>query len=57
MQTRAKSGITQPRLNPTLLLTHVEPISVGQALAAPHWFKAMKEEYQALLNNQTWTLV
>ncbi|XP_050897224.1 flocculation protein FLO11 [Lathyrus oleraceus] len=42
MQTRAKSVITQPRLNPTLLLTHVEPTSIGQALAAPHWFKAMK---------------
>ncbi|XP_050917837.1 uncharacterized mitochondrial protein AtMg00820-like [Lathyrus oleraceus] len=57
MQTRAKSGITQPRLNPTLLLSYMEPTSVGQALVSPNWFKGMKEEYQALLNNQTWTLV
>lgn len=35
----------------------MEPTSVGQALAAPHWFQAMKEEYQALMRNQTWTLV
>ena len=45
MQTRAKSGIVKPKLNPTLLLTHLEPTSVGQALAAPHWYQAMKEEY------------
>lgn len=57
MQTRAKSGIVKPKLNPTLLLTHLEPTSVGQALAAPHWYQAMKEEYQALMRNQTWTLV
>ncbi|KAI5409385.1 hypothetical protein KIW84_054987 [Lathyrus oleraceus] len=56
METRAKSGITQPILNPTLLLTNIKPILVGHALAALHWFKSMKEEYQALLNNQTWTL-
>lgn len=57
MQTRAKSGVTQPRLNPTLLLTHMEPSSVSQALAVPHWFQAMKDEFQELLKNQTWTLV
>ena len=57
MQTRAKRGITLPRLHPTLLLTHMAPTSVGQALAAPHWFQAMQEEYQALMRNQTWTLV
>ena len=57
MQTRAKSGITKPKLHPTLLLTHMEPRSVGQALSSPHWLQAMKDEYNALLKNQTWTLV
>lgn len=57
MQTRAKRGITLPKRHPTLLLAHMEPTSVVQALAAPHWFQAMKEEYQALMRNQTWTLV
>lgn len=57
MQTRAKSGITKPKIHPTLLLTHMEPTSVGQALSSPHWFQAMKDEYHALLKNQTWTLV
>lgn len=35
----------------------MEPTSVGQALSSPHWFQAMKDEYHALLKNQTWTLV
>ncbi|KAI5382563.1 hypothetical protein KIW84_070123 [Lathyrus oleraceus] len=55
--TRAKNGIVQPKIHPTLLLTHMEPTTVKQALASPHWFQAMQEEYQALLKNQTWTLV
>ncbi|KAI5437260.1 hypothetical protein KIW84_023397 [Lathyrus oleraceus] len=37
MQTRAKRGIVKPRLNPTLLLTHMEPTSIKQALIIPHW--------------------
>lgn len=57
MQTRAKSGIVKPRLNPTLLLTHMEPTSIKQALTIPHWLQAMQDEYHALLKNQTWTLV
>lgn len=40
-QTRAKSGIIQPRLHPKLFLTHMEPTSVKQALATPHWLQAM----------------
>lgn len=57
MQTRAKSGIVKPMLNPTLLLTHMEPTSIKQALTIPHWLQAMQDEYHALLKNQTWTLV
>ena len=33
------------------------PSSVREALADPHWRRAMEEEYAALLANQTWDLV
>ena len=33
------------------------PSSVRDALADPHWRRAMEEEYAALLTNQTWDLV
>lgn len=57
MQTRSKSGIVKPRVFPSLLLTHVEPTSVKQALAQPEWRAAMQDEYDALLKNGTWSLV
>ncbi|MCH85062.1 histone deacetylase, partial [Trifolium medium] len=57
MQTRAKSGIVLPRQNPTLLLTNTEPKTVKQALQDPNWYNAMKEEFDALQKNQTWSLV
>jgi histone deacetylase 1/2 len=57
MQTRAKSGIVLPRVNPKLLLTHIEPRTVKQALQDPKWLSAMTEEFQALKRNETWTLV
>lgn len=57
MQTRSKSGIHLPRVNPTLLLAHCEPKSVKQPLADSNWFTAMKQEYEALINNMTWDLV
>ncbi|PNX59999.1 hypothetical protein L195_g051704 [Trifolium pratense] len=57
MQTRLKSGIVVPKLKPTLLLTHTEPKNVKQALLDPKWLAAMKSEFQALQQNQTWSLV
>ena len=57
MRTRGKLGIVQPRLHPTLLLTHVEPTSYKTALKDAKWRLAMKDEFNALMNNQTWTLV
>jgi len=57
MQTRSKSGIHLPSLYPTLLLAHWEPKSVKQALTDSKWFTAMKQEYEALMNNKTWDLV
>nr|KYP43731.1 hypothetical protein KK1_034811 [Cajanus cajan] len=55
--TGAKYGIVKPRLQPTLLLTHVEPKTTKQALSNPTWTAAMQTEYNALLHNGTWSLV
>jgi histone deacetylase 1/2 len=57
MQTRAKNGFIQPRLEPSLLLVHVEPKTVKQALQDPQWKAAMQAEFDALQANHTWTLV
>ena len=57
MQTRSKTGSAQPRINPTLLIAHLEPKTAKQALSQPVWHNAMKIEFEALLNNNTWTLV
>jgi histone deacetylase 1/2 len=57
MSTRGKQGIVQPRLNPTLLLTHIEPSGYKQAMQQAEWFQAMKTEYDALMTNNTWSLV
>jgi histone deacetylase 1/2 len=35
----------------------VEPRNYQAAMAVPHWRAAMELEYQALLRNETWTLV
>jgi histone deacetylase 1/2 len=57
MLTRAKDGFTQPRLEHKLLLTYTEPTSVKQAFQVPEWKEAMQAEYDALLANNTWSLV
>jgi len=57
MATRGKKGIVQPRLHPTLLLTHIEPTSYKQAMKTSEWCQAMQIEYNALMNNHTWSLV
>ena len=57
MTTRAKSGVVKPRLHPTLLLAQIEPRTAKQAMKHPHWLLAMKQEYDALMANNTWTLV
>jgi histone deacetylase 1/2 len=57
MTTRAKTGFTQPRLEPRLLLTHSEPKTVKQALLDHKWKTAMQEEFDALIQNHTWSLV
>jgi len=57
MSTRGKLDIVQPRLHPTLLLTQCEPTSYKQAAKDPNWHQAMQAEYDALLINNTWSLV
>jgi hypothetical protein len=57
MNTRAKSGITCPRLHPTLLLTLAELKTTKQALENPTWLAAMQSEYYALQKNNTRSLV
>ncbi|TXG50620.1 hypothetical protein EZV62_023144 [Acer yangbiense] len=66
MLTRSKTGTTAQKhysLAPRVFTsTHVlasspEPKNVKAALSDPLWLKAMKDEYAALLNNKTWTLV
>ena len=49
MTTRSKNGIVKPRLQPTLLLTHVVPKTVKTTLKDPKWKDAMDEKMVALL--------
>jgi len=37
MATRGKYGIVQKRIQPTLLLTHIEPTSYKEAIKNPEW--------------------
>lgn len=57
MATRAKHGIVRKRKHPTLLLTHIEPTGYRQAMKQPQWLQAMQLEHEALVKNNTWTLV
>jgi hypothetical protein len=60
MITRGRAGIHKP--NPKYAMVVPEtlspiPRSVRSAVKDPHWYAAMKKEYDALLANKTWTLV
>ena len=61
MRTRAKSGFTLPsrKLNFLVDAPNISPLprTYRAALADPNWAAAMTDEYQALLQNDTWTLV
>nr|KYP65831.1 Retrovirus-related Pol polyprotein from transposon TNT 1-94 [Cajanus cajan] len=61
MTTRAKVGIFKPKTYVTAadISTYdhtIEP-TVKEALSKPEWCQAMKDEYEALLKNNTWSLV
>ena len=64
MQTRSKSGIFKPKALlatkhhlPSHLSVDFVPSTYHQASKYPHWCQAMQEEFNALLNNGTWSLV
>lgn len=53
MVTRSKIG----HLKPKVFLTHIEPSNIKQALSSPEWLAAMQAKYDALMQNDTWSLV
>lgn len=55
--TRSKSGIFKPKVLVTSCSISREPLTFHEAKAYPEWYAAMVSEYQALLQNQTWSLV
>jgi hypothetical protein len=60
MVTRARAGISKP--NPKYAFVTTEtilsiPRSIRTAVKDPHWYAAMKSEFDALQANHTWTLV
>jgi hypothetical protein len=59
MRTRGKAGIAQPvdRLNLHAVPKSPLPRSVRDALSDPNWRATMQAEYDALLANDTWSLV
>jgi hypothetical protein len=59
MRTRGKAGFAQPvdRLNLHVVPMSPLPRSVHDALSDPNWCSAMQAEYDALLVNDTWSLV
>ena len=56
MMTRGKTGYIQPRILHAEGLSPI-PRSCRDALADPHWRRAMEEEYDAFMDNNTWELV
>lgn len=57
MITRSKNGIFKPKIFLATSSLPSEPVSDVAALSDPKWFNAMKVEYQALLDKNTWSLV
>ncbi|KAH9680669.1 retrovirus-related pol polyprotein from transposon RE1 [Citrus sinensis] len=56
MITRSKSGIFKPKVY-TVTLANKEPSTVQEALSSQNWHQAMVDEYEALIKNETWSLV
>ncbi|KAL5788351.1 hypothetical protein ACOSP7_005300 [Xanthoceras sorbifolium] len=59
MQTRLKTGAIKPKAYNSVHTASslLEPKSVQAALGDAKWSKAMFEEYTALMQNKTWSLV
>ena len=63
MITRGKTGSLRPKAFlskndfPSSFLSEVEPTSVKVAMADSRWLIAMKSEFPALQDNNTWSLI
>lgn len=57
MVTRSKSGVFKPRVYGASLFDASEPHTFREAQKHPAWVQAMSSEYNALLQNKTWSLV
>lgn len=56
MITISKSRIFKLKLY-TIILTNTEPNTIQKALNDQNWHQAIRDEYEALIRNKTWTLV
>jgi hypothetical protein len=60
MITHARDGLQQPNprhANAAVTSPSLAPSSVHAALHDPDWWRAMEDEFQALQDNHTWSLV
>lgn len=55
MRTRSKAGVFKPKV--FVAAKEKEPNTIVEALSCKEWFSAMVEEYYALQQNKTWSLV
>ncbi|KAE8724984.1 hypothetical protein F3Y22_tig00009024pilonHSYRG00010 [Hibiscus syriacus] len=56
MVTRSKSGIWKPKLF-QIACFDKEPHNIKEAFMSPHWKAATQKEYDALIQNKTWSLI
>ncbi|GJV85716.1 ribonuclease H-like domain-containing protein [Tanacetum coccineum] len=59
MVTRFRVGSNRPTQRYTMLVSTISPLpkSYTHAFKDPHWYRAMLDEYIALIKNKTWILV
>ncbi|KAE8708208.1 hypothetical protein F3Y22_tig00110348pilonHSYRG00083 [Hibiscus syriacus] len=57
MMTRSRCGVFKPKVFSSIMDDDDVPNTIDAALQSPHWAAAVHEEYKALTNNGTWTLV
>ncbi|KAK9074412.1 hypothetical protein SSX86_007010 [Deinandra increscens subsp. villosa] len=59
MRTRSMAGISKPKIPFNLNVSTFEPLprNPSEALANPTWYRAMTDEFTALIENNTWELV
>ncbi|GMI95462.1 cysteine-rich RLK (RECEPTOR-like protein kinase) 8 [Hibiscus trionum] len=61
MITRSKNGVRKPKVFHTAVSRSVEdfvePRTIKEALKSDHWRRAAQEEYDALIRNNTWSIV